>query len=133
MEVTKRLASMFIDENLRDRETLAEATNQFLESQLENARARLIEQEKKLAEYRRTHAGELPSQVGPNLQSIQNSQMQLQALGESISRDRDRMTMLEGLTAEALTSETNRVGASSTAGTSFEPPIRREATAAERL
>src|SRR5688500_11214657 len=32
MEVTKRLASMFIEGNLRDRETLADDTNQFLES-----------------------------------------------------------------------------------------------------
>ena len=31
MQVTERLASLFIDENLRDREVLAEGTNQFLE------------------------------------------------------------------------------------------------------
>ena len=96
MEVTKRLASMFIDGNLQDRVGLANQTNQFFESQLLVARERLIEQEKKLEEFRRAHAGELPSQVDANLQSIQNSQLQLRGLGESISRDRDRLTMLEG-------------------------------------
>lgn len=101
MEVTKRLASMFIDGNLRDRAGLAEGTNQFLESQLNDARARLIEQEKSLEAYRKLHAGELPSQVTSNLQSIQNSQMQVQSLGESISRDRDRVTMLERVLADA--------------------------------
>jgi len=34
MRVTERLASLFIEENLRDREVLAEGTNQFLEAQL---------------------------------------------------------------------------------------------------
>src|SRR5499426_9752 len=45
MQVTERLASLFIEENLRDREVLAEDTNQFLEAQLEDARHRLLEQE----------------------------------------------------------------------------------------
>src|SRR6185436_10095205 len=48
MKVTNRLASMYIDENLRDREVQAEGTNQFLEAQLETARERLVEHEKKL-------------------------------------------------------------------------------------
>ena len=52
MRVTDRLASHFIDENLRDREILAQGTSQFLTVQLEDARRRLIEQEKKLEEYR---------------------------------------------------------------------------------
>ena len=38
MIVTDRLASMFIDENTRDRSVMADSTNQFLESQLEDAR-----------------------------------------------------------------------------------------------
>ena len=45
-KVTERLSSLFIEENLRDREVLAEATNDFLETQLADARRRLIEQEK---------------------------------------------------------------------------------------
>ena len=53
MRVAERLASMFIDESLRDREVLAEGTNQFLEAQLEDARRQLIDNEKK--------AGGLPS------------------------------------------------------------------------
>jgi uncharacterized protein involved in exopolysaccharide biosynthesis len=43
MRVTERLASLFIEENLRDREVLAEGTSQFLAAQAEDARKRLIE------------------------------------------------------------------------------------------
>src|SRR5205814_1809454 len=63
MRVAERLASLFIEQNLRDRELLAEGTNQFLEAQVEDARRRLIEDEKKLEQYRRLHEGELPTQL----------------------------------------------------------------------
>jgi polysaccharide chain length determinant protein (PEP-CTERM system associated) len=103
MKVTERLASLFIDENLRDREVLAEGTNQFLEAQLEDSRRRLIEQEKKLEAYRRQHAGELPEQLDSNLQAVQNTQFQLQSLMESLNRDRDRRLNLERQLEDAST------------------------------
>ena len=100
MKVTDRLASMFIDENLRDRENLAEGTSSFLTAQLDDARRRLIEQEKKLEVYRSQHAGELPSQADTNLQMVQNTQMQIQQLVESINRDRDQRHLVERALAD---------------------------------
>ena len=41
MRVTERLASLFIEESRRDRSALAEGTNQFLETELQDARNRL--------------------------------------------------------------------------------------------
>jgi uncharacterized protein involved in exopolysaccharide biosynthesis len=103
--VTERLASLFIEENLRDREVLAEGTNQFLEAQLEDARRRLIENEKRLEDYRSQHSGELPTQLEANIQGQHNIEMQLQALLESVNRDRDRRLTLERLLADANTPE----------------------------
>jgi polysaccharide chain length determinant protein (PEP-CTERM system associated) len=100
MRVTERLAALFIDENTRDREIQAEGTNQFLEAQLEDARRRLIEQEKKLEAYRRAHSGELPTQLDSNLQALANTQMQIQSIVESVNRDRDRRLVLERQLAE---------------------------------
>ena len=95
MKVTDRLSSLFIEENLRDREVLAEGTDQFLEAQLEDARRRLTEQEKKLEEYRKQYSGQLPSQMESNLQVIQGTSAQLQQLNESINRDRDHRLVVE--------------------------------------
>jgi len=100
MRVTERLASLFIEENLRDREVLADDTNQFLEAQLEDARRRLIEQEKKVETYRKTYAGQLPSQLDSNLQVLHGSETQLQSIAESMDRDRDRHLLLERQLAE---------------------------------
>lgn len=94
-KVTERLASLIIEENLRDREVLAEATNQFLDTQLEDARARLVEREKKLEEYRRLHGGELPTQMSSNMQALQTLQVQLQGLNDSVERDRDRLAAID--------------------------------------
>ena len=101
MQVVERLASLFIEENLRDREVLAEGTNQFLEAQLEDARVQLIEREKKLEAYRTQHGGELSSQLPSNLQVIQNTQMQVQTIIESMNRDRDRRLLVERQLEEA--------------------------------
>jgi protein tyrosine kinase modulator len=105
MIVTDRLASMFIDENTRDRSVGAENINQFLESQLDDSRRQLIAHEKKLEEFRRRYAGELPSQLQSNLQVIQGMQTQIQSLAESINKDRDRRLVLEKSVADATSAE----------------------------
>jgi polysaccharide chain length determinant protein (PEP-CTERM system associated) len=92
---------MFIEENLRDRGFLADATNDFLGTQLLEARSRLEQQEAKLKEFRERYSGRLPSQEASNMQAITTTQMQLQALVESTARDRDRRQMLERLLADA--------------------------------
>ena len=88
--VTERLASLTIQENLRERESLADNANQFIDSQLQDAKRRLLEQEKKLEEYRRKFSGQLPSQLQSNLQGIQNAQAQLQTVAQSINSARER-------------------------------------------
>lgn len=106
MQVTQRLATLFIDENLRDRETLAEGSYQFIEAQLVDARRRLVEHERRLEEYRRRYAGQLPTQFQSNLQMIQNTQIQIQVLTEAMARDRDRRLMVERAIADAAVGET---------------------------
>jgi protein tyrosine kinase modulator len=105
MRVCERVASLFIEENLRDREVLAEGTNQFLEAQLEDARRRLIETERKVEEYKRTYAGELPEQRDANMQGLHNAEMQVQSLTEAMNRDRDRRLIVERLIADAESPE----------------------------
>jgi polysaccharide chain length determinant protein (PEP-CTERM system associated) len=94
-KVTASLAAQFVDESLHDREQLYEGTDQFLESQLQDARRRLEDQEQKLAAYRMKYAGQLPTQEGANLQALAGNQMQLQQLADADNRDTDRRLMLE--------------------------------------
>jgi polysaccharide chain length determinant protein (PEP-CTERM system associated) len=100
MRVTERLASLFVQENLEDRELLADQTDQFLKGQLEEARRRLLEQERKLQDFRQRNNGRLPDQVSSNLQLLQGAQSRLQNLAESANRDRDRLFALDKLLSE---------------------------------
>jgi polysaccharide chain length determinant protein (PEP-CTERM system associated) len=99
--VTERLGQLYVDQNARDRDALAESTDQFLETQLAEASQRLIALEHKLEAFREQHGNELPTQAEANLQSMNATQMQIQQLVEALARDRDRKMMLERLYAEA--------------------------------
>lgn len=102
MRVTERLASLFIDESLRDREVLAEGTNQFMAAQLEEARRQLVLNERTLEAYQQQHNGELPSQMAANLQGLHNTEIALQSIGESLNRDRERRLLLERSVTDLL-------------------------------
>jgi polysaccharide chain length determinant protein (PEP-CTERM system associated) len=99
-KVTQELGTLFVLQNTRDRGALAEATNEFLEEQLAAARTKLESQEKRLEAFRQLHGKSLPSQTQSNLQALQSMQLQVQTLGESIARDRDRVDSLERLRRE---------------------------------
>ncbi len=94
-KVTERLVSLYIEQNLNDRENQADSTSEFLSTQLEEAKRRLIQQEKKLEEYRKSHAGQLPSQLQGNLQAIQTASLQLQSVNESTNRAQERRLLIE--------------------------------------
>ncbi|MGE3844178.1 MAG: GumC family protein, partial [Vicinamibacterales bacterium] len=103
--VTQKLAGFFIDRNASERGFQADLTSQFLEAQLADARGRLEAQEKKLETFREQNSGRLPTQTQTNMQAIQNTQMALQAMVESLARDRDRRLVLDRLYSDATAEE----------------------------
>jgi polysaccharide chain length determinant protein (PEP-CTERM system associated) len=105
MRVADRLASLFIGQTSLDRTTLAEGADQFLEAELEDARRKLVDTETTLQEYRRRHNGELPQQLEANVQVLRNTEMQIQALADSLNRDRDRQLAVERSLEEANLAE----------------------------
>jgi polysaccharide chain length determinant protein (PEP-CTERM system associated) len=100
-QVTERLARLYIDQNSTDRTNQANSTSEFLDAQLAEAKQRLIEQEKRLEEYRKAYSGQLPSQLQGNLQAIQNASLQLQAINEANNRAMERRLFLEHQLADA--------------------------------
>ena len=94
-KVTDKIANLFVDESLSDRKAQADNTNTFLESQLEEVRKRLEDQDKILATYRQANSRELPSQQPSNLAVVQNSAMQIQQLTQAVDKYQMRRTTLE--------------------------------------
>jgi polysaccharide chain length determinant protein (PEP-CTERM system associated) len=100
MSVAAKLAGAFIDESTTDRTALADSTTSFLDTQLADARRRLEDHEKKLADYKMKHAGELPTERDSNMQAINNLQMQIQTVIDSMNRDKDRRYQVERAIAD---------------------------------
>lgn len=88
MEVTARLAALFIDENVKAREQQASATTAFINAEAERLRKELEHQESQLNLYKLRFRGELPEQLDANLKTL-----------EQLHREREsgmfRLTVLE--------------------------------------
>jgi len=95
--VTSELTNLFINENLEVRQQESEDTTKFLESQLESARKTLSDQEEKIREFKGQHVGELPTQVGSNLQILAGLQSQLQTEEDALNTARQQRVYLETL------------------------------------
>lgn len=96
-KVTSELTNLFINENLEVRQQQSEGTTKFLESQLETARKTLSDQEEKVREFKGQHVGELPTQVGSNLQILAGLQAQLQTEEDALNTAKQQRVYLETL------------------------------------
>ncbi len=96
MQVANALASNFISENLKVRETQALGTSAFLSEELASIEKRLREKEEELKTYREKFMGGLPSQLDGNIKMIEGLQMQLERLNGSIRDRENRRLVLQG-------------------------------------
>jgi polysaccharide biosynthesis transport protein len=96
-KATSELASLFITQNLEQRQERSENTTRFLQDQLDQARQRLAEQEARVREFKDKHIGELPSQTQSNLQILGGLQSQLQNEEDSLNRAKQQNTYMDSL------------------------------------
>jgi succinoglycan biosynthesis transport protein ExoP len=96
-QVTSKLTSLFINENLEIRQEESEGNTRFLENQLESASQSLAEQERKIREFKAQYVGQLPSQLNSNLQILGGLQSQLQAESEALNTTKQQRVYLETL------------------------------------
>jgi uncharacterized protein involved in exopolysaccharide biosynthesis len=99
-QVNSSMVSYFIDENVKASQVQAETTTQFLDTQLRNAAESLAQQEGKLREFSKQHAGELPDQVQANIQMMTGAQQQLSALMEARNKAVQQQAYLTSLLAQ---------------------------------
>lgn len=95
MKVTSKLATSFIDENLKLRESQVIGTSTFLEDELESMRSRLIEHEQKLKDYRERYMGGLPEQLNSNLRILDNLNDQFATVQTEIRETKLILSSLE--------------------------------------
>lgn len=94
MQVANKLASDYIEENMKMREQLSLGTTGFLQQQLDEARQRLEKYEQQVTLYKRQHLGELPEQLDSNLRTLDILQKQMGTISENLARARERHSIL---------------------------------------
>jgi polysaccharide chain length determinant protein (PEP-CTERM system associated) len=95
MLVANDLATAFIEENLKIRETKAVGTSEFLETQLISTRKQLEMVEEELKNYRKRHMGELPEQLEANQKAIDRLRDQLNETRKGINDAKNRLILIE--------------------------------------
>lgn len=95
MKVTEKLASLFIEENLKVREQLVTGVADFLERELHDAKQALEAQEQAISQYKSKYIGLLPEQMEANLRALDRLHTDLTATDELIHSLTDRVSLAE--------------------------------------
>lgn len=100
MLVTNKLASLFIEENLKVREQQAIGTSLFLDDEIARYRDKISEREAKILEFKRRHLHELPEQLASNQSMLVQLQGQLKLNADNINAAEGRRVQLQQQIAE---------------------------------
>ncbi|OLD65244.1 MAG: hypothetical protein AUI47_02640 [Acidobacteria bacterium 13_1_40CM_2_68_5] len=100
-QITNALASLYVEQNEKSREQQATHTADFLKNQMDEMKRKLEEQEARVGQFKKRHAGELPQQVESNIAVLERLNVQLQLNSEKQMRAMDRRDRLSGQAADA--------------------------------
>ncbi len=101
-EVCAAVTSLFIEENLRQRQNTLENTTDFYKQQLADAKANLDAQDAKLAEFKSRYLGSLPDDEHTNLDLLNGLSTQLDAASQALGRAQQDKTFAESMLNQQL-------------------------------
>jgi polysaccharide chain length determinant protein (PEP-CTERM system associated) len=93
--ITNGLASAFVDQHSKMRETRAEETSAFLSTQLGQSQTRLKAVEERLRKMKEAYMGRLPEQTQANLQMVSGLRQHQDNTAMALRSEQDRLAMLE--------------------------------------
>jgi polysaccharide chain length determinant protein (PEP-CTERM system associated) len=101
-QVCTAVTSMFIEENLRLRQQHSEDTTQFLAQQLADAKAKLDEQDARLAAFKTHYMGIMPDEEKTNLNLLMSLTSQLDAATQALARAQQDKTFAESMLTQQI-------------------------------
>ena len=96
MRVANRLTDLYVEQNLKTRESQARGTSEFLDTQLKDSKQRLDELEARVSSYKLAHKGELPEQQQSLSVVLLRLQTELEANRDAINRAQQTKVVQEG-------------------------------------
>jgi polysaccharide chain length determinant protein (PEP-CTERM system associated) len=99
-QICTEITSMFMEQNARSLEDQAKRTTSFIGQQLDEAKAKLDEQDTKLAQFKRQYIGLLPEQEQRNLSLLASLNSELDATTQALTREQQDKSMNETLLSQ---------------------------------
>lgn len=94
-QVANRLASLYLEENLRVRKRQTMETSVFLEDEMEKVKTDLAEIEKKISVFKKAHINELPEMMQINIQTLTTVERGVERLADQLRSLKEREGYLE--------------------------------------
>jgi len=95
VQVTNKLASLFIEENLKLRESRVEGTVEFISKELQTMESHLKKKEDMVRRYKEKNMGQLPGQIEANLRILERLQQQFKTTSDNLKAAEDRSVLLQ--------------------------------------
>ena len=96
-QICQEITSAFMEQNAASRVRNSNKVSQFLTQQLEDAKTKLDEQDKKLAEFKAEHLVSMPEQEQANLALLSTMNSQLDATTQALARAQEDKSLNETL------------------------------------
>jgi polysaccharide chain length determinant protein (PEP-CTERM system associated) len=104
-KLCSEVASVFLQENQRVKHEQASETTVFLTKQVEDAKAKLDDQDGKLAAFKARYAGALPDEQQANLNVLAGLNTQLDAATQALNRAQQDKSFAESVLAQQVASQ----------------------------
>src|SRR3981081_588518 len=101
-QICAKITSMFLAENIQLRKGEVTNTTEFLGKQLAEAKAKLDEQDAKLAAFQRRYLGSLPDQNQTNLNLLTGLSSQLEASTQALNRAQQDKSFAESVLSQQM-------------------------------
>jgi polysaccharide chain length determinant protein (PEP-CTERM system associated) len=114
-QITGRIASLFIEQNLQVREQQAMGTKSFMTAEADRLRKELEEQETVVNQYKAANRFELPDQLDSNLRTVEQLRREIEASNLRLAALQERKGILQKQTVESDILGVDLLGGSFTA------------------
>lgn len=94
-KVANVLTSLYLEENIKDRERQTQETYEFLEVEAERMKEQLMVSEARIAEFKEEHINELPELLPVSIQSLNNVEQHMDRLSEQLRSLKERESYLQ--------------------------------------
>ncbi len=114
MMVTNKLASMFIEENLKLRESRVEGTAEFISRELKTIESTLKKKDELVRRYKERNMGQLPQQLEANLRMLERLEQEFKTTSENLRAAEDRIVLFQNQIEQVMDRQ-SETGSSSAA------------------